>query len=376
MLKGYTRYLLRNLIGPTVFITLSLTAIIWLTQSLRFIDMIVNRGLSISTFLYLTGLLLPSLLGIVLPIALFIAVLYAYNKLIIDSELLVLESAGLSKVSLAKPALMLGIAGVLIGYAISLYLLPASYREFKDFQAFIRNNYASVLLQEEVFNTPISGLTVYIRERSDDGSLKGILVHDNRDPERPVTMMAQEGRLVQGENGPRFLLISGNRQAVNRDQGQLSLLNFDRYTLDISIYAEAEEIRWREPEERYLHELLNPGAKTPPHLRPRLIAEAHQRLTWPLYTLALPMIALSALFSGQFNRRGQWRRITGATIAAVITIGLALAARNLAAKSTIYVLLMYLVVFNVMAVSIYYFIRSQLGVKARFRPEHHTGGAG
>ena len=70
IVKQYIRYIASRILGPFVLITLSITCIIWLTQSLRFIDLIINRGLNIASFLYLSILLIPSLLSIAVPIAL------------------------------------------------------------------------------------------------------------------------------------------------------------------------------------------------------------------------------------------------------------------------------------------------------------------
>ena len=191
MQKRYIAYIVRLLLGPTLIITASLTSIIWLTRALRFIDFIVNRGLSLGDFLYITALLLPSLLMILLPVALFIAVIYTYHKLNIESELVVLKAAGLSNVQLARPVMLVAVGVMLVAFLISLYVLPTANRRFNDMLTFIRDNYASVLLQEEVFNTPVDGLTVFIRERDDTGNLQGILVHDNRAGQAPVTMMAE-----------------------------------------------------------------------------------------------------------------------------------------------------------------------------------------
>ena len=92
----YSKYIARHLVHSTLLITFSLTSIIWLTQALRFIDFIVNQGVSITIFLKLTVLLLPSLVLMILPPALFCSVLFVYNKLKMDSELIVMQAAGLS----------------------------------------------------------------------------------------------------------------------------------------------------------------------------------------------------------------------------------------------------------------------------------------
>lgn len=331
-MKAYTRYIIRSLIIPVLIITSTLTMVVWLTQSVRFIDMIINRGLGFSTFLYLSILLIPSLISIILPIALFISVIFVYNRLTMSSELIVLEGAGLSRFSLAKPAFIIGIGATIIGYFLALYLLPTSYREFKDMQAFIRDNYASVLLQEGVFNSPIQGLTVYIQERQEGGMLKGILVHDDRIPERPVTMMAQEGKLIQTPTGLNFDLIYGNRQEINQEHGQLSLLYFDHYSLDLSMFTKSPTNRWREPQERYLGELFYDD-NSRPNMVGRLRAEGHQRLTWPLYNAILTLVALIAMFSGSFNRRGQWKRILIATSMAILLMVFSIGLNNIIANA-------------------------------------------
>ncbi|MFN7095416.1 MAG: LPS export ABC transporter permease LptF, partial [Burkholderiales bacterium] len=320
VLRHYTYYILKVLALPTLAITLVLTGIIWLTQSLRFIDLILNRGLELSTFLYITLLLLPLMLSITLPVALFCSVIHGYHKLIMDSEMVVMQGAGLSRAELAKPALLLATIVMVISYFLSLYLLPTSYREFKDIQAHIKENYASLLLQEGVFNTPMKGLTVYIEEQLENDMLKGILVHDNRIADKPSTMMAQQGTLRQTDHGPQLTLLSGNRQEINRNKGQLSLLYFDQYDIDLSQYTKHPLERWREPQERYLSELFFPQDTKNSHVFNKLLAEGHQRLVWPIYNIILACIAVACLLTGEFNRRGQWRRIGKATVAGIAII--------------------------------------------------------
>ncbi len=336
----YNLYIMKHLAMPTLLITASLTSIIWLIQALRFIDFIVNRGLSIGDFIYITSLLFPSLLMLLVPIALFIAVLFTYNKLTTDSELVVLKAAGLSRWQLAIPAIWVGVVATAFCYFLSLYLLPVSNRQFNDMRTFLRDNYTSVLLQEEVFNHPVTGLTVFVRKRDSEGNLEGILVHDARFSENPVTMMAEEGQLVQTPAGPRFYLVKGLRQEMRN--GRLSWLNFDSYTLDISFYTGTLNERERDPDEKFLGELFDQNADT--KQSPQLKAEGHQRIAWPLYNVALSMLAVAMLLSGEYNRRGQWKRIilTGAMGAGAVLLAISL--RNMIVKQpeltpSIYVLL-------------------------------------
>lgn len=317
-MQRYALYVMRLLLWPALMITLTLTGIIWLTQALRFIDFIINRGLSVFEFVRVTGLLLPSLLVIVIPVAMFVSTLFAYHRLSQDSELVVMEASGLSPWKVAFPAMMMAGIFTVFVYINTLWLQPAANREFKDLQNFLRSNYSSVLLQEEVFNTPVDGLTVYIRERDSMGHLKGILVHDNRVKEHAVTMMAEEGQMVNTKAGPSFNLQRGMRQ--EEQAGRISWLDFDSYNVDINFYTEAAADRPREAKERYITELFSPEMEASAELN-RFRAEAHQRLTWPLFTLALSLLAVITIISGEFSRRGMWKRIA---ISSALALGLVL----------------------------------------------------
>jgi len=337
-------YILRRSTVAFLFVTLSLVCAIWMMQSLRLIDLIVNRGLPFSMFLYMSMLMLPTFLALILPVSLFTAVLFAYNRLTMDSELLVMRAAGISQTGLSKSAFLLaGIVTVII-YSLTLYLLPLSFREFKDRQVTIRNDFSTVLLQEGVFTELAMGITVFVRERGAEGELLGVLVHDGRNPEKPVTMMAENGALVRTDEGPQVIMVNGNRQEVSKDSGTLSLLYFDRYVLDVHSVDKTLDKRWREPRERFLDELFFPDM-TDGNNRfnaAKLRAEGHQRLTLPIYALTFTVIALAALLSGDYARRGLGKRITTAILLIVAIQGAALGFTNLAARFPWLVPLIYL----------------------------------
>ncbi|HEX5395567.1 MAG TPA: LPS export ABC transporter permease LptF [Candidatus Limnocylindria bacterium] len=335
------RYIFHQLLVVTLFIAVTLTCVVWLTQSLRFIEMIVNRGLSVPLFVYFTLLLLPTFLSIIIPVALFAAVLFVYNRLLADSELVVLRAGGLSPYALARPALVLAALATIVGYGLNLYLVPVSYHEFKDLQYNLRNAYPMVLLQEGVFNTIMKGVTVYVRDRTDDGELHGIIVYDSRIEKKPVTMMAERGAIVSGTKGPRVIMINGNRQEVNKD-GTLSLLYFDRYSFDIASTSGSNAARWREPRERFIGELFNPPPQDQWNLA-KLRMEGHNRLAQPLQPLAFTLVALALLLGGEFNRRGNgWRLIAAVGITMAMEIGL-LGAKSLGERQPWIIPALYLV---------------------------------
>jgi len=316
-------YLFRQLLAATLFVTVTLTGVVWLMQSLRFIEMIVNRGLSVPVFVYFTFLLLPTFISVILPIALVAAVIFVYNRLLTDSELIVMRAGGYSQFGLAKPAIVLSFLILIVSFSLSLYLLPSSFRNFKDLEFSLRNSFPTVLLQEGVFNQMTKGITVYIRKREKNGELQGIVIHDTRTPKTPITIMADKGAIVAGDNGPRVIMVDGNRQQVDRNTGQLSLLYFDRYSFDLDTVSKDRTVRWREPKERYLHELFFPDSQEKILWNfHKLRMEGHYRLSMPLLPLGLTLSVLAFLLSGDFNRRGQlWRVLAAVGVTLCIELG-------------------------------------------------------
>jgi len=318
--------------------------VIWLVYSLRLIDLIVNRGISTGTFLYLTLLSLPNLLDIIVPIALFTVVMFVYSKLITDREIAVMRAAGVSQLGLAYPAFLLTGAVVAFSYFLNLWLVPESYRNFKDMQWDIRFKYSHVLLQEGRFNHVGKGIVVYVRERSQDGQLLGILMHDNRNEEHPYTMMASRGAMVETDQGAQVVMFDGNRQEISPDSGQLSLLYFDRSVVKLPQPQGHSGIRHREARERTVSELFDVENDT--NLDPKNFGkfrvEGHKRLLAPVRAAGYTLIGLGCILSGVASRRTQWRRILISIFVLLGLLGSAVGLENHVAKNQDWVPLLYL----------------------------------
>ncbi|MBI2239440.1 MAG: LPS export ABC transporter permease LptF [Magnetospirillum gryphiswaldense] len=341
-MMGITRYILRQLAVGMIFVSTALACVLWLTQSLRLIEMIVTQGISVGTFLKLTGMLMPTFLVVIIPIALFSVILFTYNKLNTDRELVVLRAAGLSNWALARPALILAVVATVVAYALSLWIIPKTVQNFRELQWSIRNDISNILLQEGSFNKFGNGLTIYVRARNSEGELLGILVHDRRNPTKPVTLMAEKGAIVFTEQGPRILMVKGNRQQLPEGTGQLSVLNFDSYTVDLNTAQGDSGPRFRDARERSILELYNADIKElgdGDYRRAKV--ELHQRLTSPLYCLGYALIALVTLLTATFDRRGQTATILTAIGLMVATQAAALGLANLAAANPTFLVSLY-----------------------------------
>jgi lipopolysaccharide export system permease protein len=336
-MRRLDRYVLFQLLGSMLFITIVLTAAIWLAQSLRLIDLIVNKGLSFSVFLYLVLLVLPRFLDVILPIALFIAVLFTYAKLTAESELVVMRAVGLGPAGLARPALMLAGGTVVLLFILSGWFLPAATRAFKDLQFEIRHQFVSAVLQEGTFTPLTDQLTVYVRERAQSGELTGILIQDDREKGKSVTIIADRGVLVETAAGPRVVMENGSRQELDQNTGRLSMLTFDRYTLDLGELRDAPVGR-----EREARELDFPELWLDPVRDPALVVERHLRIAAPLGALSFTLLPLACLLTGEFNRRGQTRRVLVAVALVFLFEAVDLGIRNAATRSAFLIPFLYI----------------------------------
>lgn len=364
-----TRYPLRQMLMALVFVLGSVTLAIWLTQALRFVDLIVNRGLPVETFLHLAMLLLPQFFQLVLPIAAFSAVVFAYNKMQADSELVVMRATGISSLGLAKPALLLALSTTAIAYALSLYLSPMAHGAFKNLQFQIRNQFTNVLLREGVFTNIGDKMTVYIRQRESSGELLGVLVQDETDPKKQVTMVAERGALVRGDDGPKVLMVNGNRQEREVASGRLSILYFDSYAHDLGRLQQSSMLRWREPRERFLSELFWPeNTQIDQEHLTELIAEGHQRIVTPLFCLSFTLIGLAAILTGDFSRRGHLGRILVAILAVILCQAANLGVTYAATRTLAVVPAMYAVVALPALAALWMILRQRRRAIPRFAP--------
>ena len=312
-------YVLGQLVGPVVMLTCLLTSVVWLVSSLRFLDLVINRGQSALTFLYLLLLVLPQLLVIIMPIAFFFATLMTLQRLSAESELVAMASAGYSLRQLAMPVLGAAAIVMTLTYLCAIWLMPAGQRALRDKVLDIRADMAGALLSEGEFNPVAPGLTVFIRQLGSNGDIQGVLVHDNRDRKRPVTYLAQKGILAQTPAGARLVMLDGTIQMSAQSGKQLSVLSYKSHTLDLDQFSGPTRFTLRKMEERYLSELFWPPETqgVTDRIRNQFFAEAHNRLSQPLYCIAFALIALAAVVRGRRQRGSVAFRLTMASLAAI-----------------------------------------------------------
>lgn len=308
------RYIFRTTFSAFLIVLVSLTAVIWVTQAVRDIDIMTSQGQTILVFMGITGLIIPLLVLVIAPIALVIAVAHVLNKLSGDSEIIVMNAAGMSPWVLFRAFLWVAVVVSLILAAISAYIAPKGLRMLRDWVTQVRANVVSTIVQPSRFTTIENGVTIRIRERGSGGRLLGIFLDDQRNPKERITMMAESGELVDNDSGTFLVLQDGLIQRHAVGQRDPAMVTFDRYAFDLSQFAGGSQAVKYSIRERYLWQLMFPDPKDSYYIEQPgpFRAEMHDRIVGPLYPIAFVVIAFAYLGSPRTNRQSRTMSMLGA----------------------------------------------------------------
>ena len=330
LMRGTTRpmgsisnYIFRTTFGAFLMVLISLTAVIWVTQALRDIDLMTSQGQTILVFVGITGLIVPLLVLVIAPIALLIAAAHTLNKLSTDSEIIVMNAAGMSPWFLFRAFMSVAIVVSIIVMAISAYFAPKGLRMLRDWLTEVRANVVSTIVQPGRFTAIDAFVTIHIRERQRNGQLVGIFLDDRRNPNERITVLSETGDLLDNDNGTFLVLQKGvvQRQEIGRNDP--AMVEFDRYAFDLSQFSGGAQAVKYSIRERYLWQLLFPDPKDPLYVEQpgQFRAELHDRLVAPLYPIAFVVIAFAYLGAPRTNRQSRAVSMVGA-IAAVALLRL------------------------------------------------------
>jgi lipopolysaccharide export system permease protein len=313
------RYIFRIAGGAFLICLLALTGIIWLSSALKEMDLISGKGQTLLVFLKVTLLTLPALVMVIAPVALFAAVLYALNKLNSDSELIVMNAAGMSPLKVLRPlGILTLLVALMIGW-ITIVAMPASFRDLRDLLTKIRADVVTKFIQEGRFTTLDKGITFHYREKTPGGTMLGIMIHDGREKSRQMTYLAERGQIVEAQGGTYMVLEQGSIHRMAQASSENAIVAFQRYTVDLDQFSPDTDKVIYKPRERTTWELLNvdPNEAYARLQAGRFRSELHERFASPLYAFASLLIAFAALGGAKTTRQGRGTAIAGAVIAVV-----------------------------------------------------------
>jgi len=313
-------YVFRTTMVAFAITCVSLTIVMWFTQAIREFDLITSQRQTVFVFIGITGLLIPLLVMMIAPISLVLASAHVLNKLSSDSEIIVMNAAGISPWRLVRPFIASALVVSVLVAAIAFYISPLSLRELRDWATEVRTDILTNIVQPGRFATIGGNLTFHIADRRPNGLLVGIFLDDRRDPNEHATYLAEEGEIVKNDSGSFLVLEKGSVQRLAAGQRDPRIVTFDRYAFDLSKFTAGPQTIIYNTREKYAWELMWPQRGDPSYAAQagEYRAELHDRFSAPLYPLAFCVLAFAFLGPPQTTRQSRTLNLLG--LVGVVTV--------------------------------------------------------
>ena len=130
-MKLIEKYIIKQLILNSMLLLTLIISIIALSKSVQLIELSLNRGLPFYFFVKLIFLSLPAIIPFILPIIFCLSIFFTFIRMKNDSELIILESSGISKFNIARPVFFLGIIFSVLSLCFTIFLSPMSNNQFR-----------------------------------------------------------------------------------------------------------------------------------------------------------------------------------------------------------------------------------------------------
>ncbi|CCV12739.1 LPS export ABC transporter permease LptF [Mesorhizobium sp. STM 4661] len=359
-MKVVERYIMRRALAVFLAALIWTLAIVWTTQVLARIDLVTDSGQSALTFFEVAALIIPSIVPIVVPFALVVAVAQTLSVMNTDSELAVINAAGASRWTIVRPIMLLALAASVFSFAVDNGVDPYARQKNRELVASSRADLLSLIIQEGTFRKIDDGLFLQIGERLPDNRLGGIFVADSREEGVNLIYYAKTGSVI--ERGDEKVLMM-NDGVIHRETlaGDLSVIRFTSYAFDLSAFMSASSDILLLPKDRTTQYLLNPSPNDKMYQqRPnRYLAELNQRFSEWSYSLVFALIALAVAGDARSHREARVHPLITAIAIALFVRWLGFFAAGKADKVPQYAYMVYGVPIVASAVSIWFIVSNR-----------------
>jgi lipopolysaccharide export system permease protein len=335
------RYILRRTSQMFLVALLPVLAIIWTIQVLQRINLVTDTGQSMGSFMTLATFILPTLIPIVMPFALVIAITQTLTAMNNDSELAIIDASGAPRSILFRPIMVLAAALSLLSFTITNFVEPPARSAAREMVAEAYADLLSSVIEEKTFRTIQDGLYVQIAQRQ-GRVLRGLFVADRRDPNFDLIYYAKEGMI--DEAGTSLTMRDGEVQQKTPD-GKVSIVRFLSYAFDLSTMSQSTSEPSQSPGDSSLAFLLSPDETLKSYQRSpgSYVSELHRRLADWMFPLVFALISLVIAADARSHREARLHPMVAALITAFMLRWLGFYVTNQVKQSAAFIPLVYAV---------------------------------
>ena len=283
---GY--YFAQEFLKNYISILFAFGLIIWITQAVRLLDLIGEDGNSIKTyFLYILSIL-PKYFSKISIIIFFISFVVTISKFEEHNELRALWFSGLEKKKFINYLLRSTAIFVLILIIIRCFIVP----HFSNYSRYLLLNTGvgaiGPLLKQNNFNNPLKKITIYVGKKNQINELEDIILFED-DANIKKTIVAKSGVVINENNKNLLVLVEGSIQEERKDR-KISILDFDKTTLDLSQYSK-KTVEYYKFNEIFFLELVKRANNKNDAQLSNVVGELNDRIVMPLFIPSLVLLA-------------------------------------------------------------------------------------
>ena len=327
---GY--YFIQEFLKNYLSILFAFGLIIWITQAVRLLDLIGEEGNSIKTyFLYILSIM-PKFFSRISIIIFFISFVVTISKFEDHNELRALWFSGLEKKKFINYLIRSSIILIVILVIVRCFIIP--YFSNYSRHLLLSSGVGAIgpLLKQNNFNNPLKKITIYVGKKNQINELEDIILfEDNADIKK--TIIAKSGVVINENNKNLLVLIEGSIQEERKDK-KISILDFDKTTLDLSQYNK-KTVDYYKFNEILFFELIKKLNNT------NAIGELNDRIIMPLFIPSLILLACFLIITNKEVINNNFLRIIifayGIIIIIISEILLDLSSKKLYASLFLYV---------------------------------------
>ncbi|WP_332066114.1 LPS export ABC transporter permease LptF [Bartonella sp. CB189] len=282
-------------------------AISWTVQILARIDFLTTSRQTFLTVLHFSLSLVPSVIFLVIPFALVIAVTTTLSTMNQNSELAIISTSGLPNSTVWKPIFFLAIITSCISFTIVNFIAPQARFNMRQMLASAHSDFINLFIREGSFQKLTNNLYIEVGEQNPNGTISRLFIADQRDPKISIFYYATKASILSNKNGNFLLLNNGEIERINYHNDKASIIQFSSYIFNLDEFIPNDKTMTIYPKDRPLSYLLHPDPRDPYYQKNplRYRAELHRRFTEWLYPIVFALIAMAAVGDASSYRQAR-----------------------------------------------------------------------
>jgi lipopolysaccharide export system permease protein len=284
-------YFIKDFLKSYLFVLLSLSMLIWITQSARFLYLVTDTGLSPLTYGKYILYLIPKIISQVTLISFLISVFLTIIKFQKNNEIEIYWLAGISKIDLVKILIKTSFIPTFIALFFYIYLAPFGSMKSREILSNSEFSLVNTLVKKNNFNSPLKGLTIFVKKNDNQGNLEKVFIFENN-----KTIISKKGRVVSVDN-KNFIELSDGfiheknlKKNMNVVKFKTTMFDFTKYKTNITRTPKIQEKKFFELRNEY-------NSKTDISGKKNLLHEIHKRIFKPLFIPIIAILCCFALYS-------------------------------------------------------------------------------